>query len=129
VLLARELNRAGIPILLTVQVDSVAKLWQEDGIIPQNVAAAANFYQRHGLIRGRPQITAADPSKTQILGNYVFDYKKQPVKCEGMSWFDRNVTPAHMQSDCDPRLWAQVEDLVNQRMEPQPTTVVVTPRP
>jgi len=30
VLLARELNRAGIPVLLTVQVDSVAKLWQKD---------------------------------------------------------------------------------------------------
>ena len=127
VMLARELKRAGIPVLLTVQVDSVAKLWQKDGVIPENVLAAANFYQRHGLVRGRPRITAADPSKTQILGNYMFDYTKQPVKCAGTSWFDRVITPSHMQSECDPRLWAHVEDLVQQRIQPHPSTVAVVP--
>ncbi len=30
VMLARDLHRAGIPVLLTVQVDSVAKFWQND---------------------------------------------------------------------------------------------------
>jgi len=129
VLLARELNRAGIPVLLTVQVDSVAKLWQKDGIIPENVAAAANFYQPHGILHGRSAITAADPSKTQILGNYRFDYRKEPVRCEELSWFDRHITPAHAQSDCDPRLWVQVEDLVRQRLEPQPSTVAANPKP
>jgi pimeloyl-ACP methyl ester carboxylesterase len=128
VLLARELNRVGIPVLLTVQVDSVAKLWQSDGVIPQNVAAAVNFYQTHGLVHGRPQIVAADASKTQILGNYRVDYTKTPVKCETASWFDR-LTPSHAQSECDPHLWAQVEDLVRQRMEPQPGTVAVIPQP
>ena len=29
VLLARDLRRQGVPVLLTVQVDSVAKVWQE----------------------------------------------------------------------------------------------------
>ncbi len=126
VLLARQLNRAGIPVLLTVQVDSVSKLWRDDRTIPPNVAAAANFYQRHGLVRGQPQIVAADPARTQILGNFLFDYKQSPVKCdEGYSWLDRHVTPSHMQSECDPRLWAQVEELVRQRLEPQPTAVAV----
>jgi hypothetical protein len=128
VMLARELNRIGIPVLLTVQVDSVAKLWQQDGIIPQNVAAAANFYQPHGIIHGRAEITAADPSKTQILGNYRFDYKKAPVKCEGFTWADRFLTRGHMQSECDPNLWGQVADLVYQRIEPQPS-VAANPQP
>jgi hypothetical protein len=127
VLLARELNRAGIPVMLTVQVDSVAKFWQNDGIIPENVIAAANFYQRHGLLRGRPEIQAADPSKTQILGNYRFDYRKSPVKCEGASWFYRVITPDHMQSECDPHLWSQVEDLVRHSLEPQPGVVALNP--
>ena len=122
VMLARELDHVGIPILLTVQVDSVAKLWQEDGVIPQNVLAAANFYQRHGLVRGRSRITAADPSKTQILGNYLFDYRIAPVRCQGTSWFDR-LTPSHVQGECDPHLWAQVEDLIRQKLAPQPSTV------
>lgn len=129
VLLARELNRAGIPVLLTVQVDSVAKLWQKDGIIPENVAAAANFYQSHGIVHGRTEITAADPLKTQILGNYQFDYRKEPVKCEAPSWFDQVITPDHAQSDCDPRLWAKVERLVRQRLEPQPSALAAIPKP
>ena len=128
VMLARELDRAGIPVLLTVQVDSVAKPWESDKVIPENVAAAANFYQPHGLIHGRSQITAADGSKTQILGNYRFDYQKNPVPCQGAgTWFDRLLTPSHMQSQCDPRLWTQVETLVRQHMEPAPTTVAALP--
>ncbi len=82
VLLARELERVGVPVLLTVQVDSVAKPWQHDDIIPDNVAAAANFYQPYGVIHGREQIHAADESKTRIIGNYRFDYHQAPVKCE-----------------------------------------------
>jgi len=117
VLLARDLNRAGIPVLLTVQVDSVAKFWQKDGVIPENVAAAANFYQPHGLVRGRPEITAADPSKTQILGNFRFDYKQAPVKCEGYSWLDRAFTRSHMESECDAKLWGQVEALIRRQIE------------
>ena len=128
VLLARELNRAGIPVLLTVQVDSVRKLWQQDRTIPENVAAAVNFYQPHGLVHGQPEIVAADPSRTQILGNYRFDYRKAPVKCEEASWFD-HLTPSHAQSECDPHIWAQVEDLVRRRLLPQPSAVAAIPLP
>jgi pimeloyl-ACP methyl ester carboxylesterase len=127
VLLSRELDRAKIPVLLTIQVDSVEKPWQNDKVIPDNVAEAANFYQPHGLIHGRSSITAADDSKTQILGNYRFDYQKEPVQCTGASWFQRVFTPSHMQSECDPRLWSQVEGLVRQHMEPQPAAVGAIP--
>jgi hypothetical protein len=120
VVLARELERIGIPVMLTVQVDSVPKLWQNDEIIPDNVAAAVNFYQPHGVIHGRSAIKAADDSKTRILGNYLFDYRKSPVRCEGYSWFGRYVTPSHMQSECDPHIWSQVENLILERMQPGP---------
>jgi hypothetical protein len=127
VLLSRDLDRAGIPVLLTVQVDSVEKPWQNDKVIPDNVAQAVNFFQPHGLIHGRAQIIAADDSRTQILGNYRFDYQKEPVKCEGGSWFQRTFSRSHLQSQCDPRLWTQVETLVRQRMEPQPVSAAAIP--
>jgi len=120
VLLARELDRIGVPVMLTVQVDSVRKLWQKDGVIPDNVAAAVNFYQPHGIIHGRPEIKAADNTKTRILGNYRFDYHQAAVHCEGYSWFDRYITPDHMQSECDPHIWTQVENLMRERMQPEP---------
>lgn len=125
VLLARELDRAGIPVLLTVQVDSVAKPWQRDDVIPDNVAAAVNFYQPHGWVHGRSEIRAEDDSKTDILGNYRYDYQKAPIKCENASWFDRTFTPDHMQSECDPRIWTQVDNLVRQRLEPQSGSVAL----
>lgn len=129
VLLARELNRIGVPVMLTVQVDSVAKLWQNDAVIPENVAAAVNFYQPHGIVHGRSEIKAANDSRTRILGNYRFDYKETPVRCEGYSWFDRIITPDHMQSECDPHIWSQVENLMRERMTPEPRSLAANPSP
>ncbi len=125
VLLARDLRRQGIPVLLTVQVDSVAKLWQNDSVIPDNVIEAINFYQTQGFIHGRRQIAAADPAKTEILGNYRIDYKKSPVDCPEASWRARVFTPGHMQSECDPHLWSQIETLVGQKLSPQPTAAAL----
>jgi pimeloyl-ACP methyl ester carboxylesterase len=125
--LSRDLARVGIPVLLTVQVDSVAKPWQDDKVIPDNVAEAVNFYQPHGPVHGRAHIIAADDSKTQILGNYRFDYHQTPVQCEGGSWLQRTFTRDHLQSQCDPRLWSQVEGLMLQLMAPQPGMVASLP--
>lgn len=122
VLLARDLRRQGIPVLLTVQVDSVAKFWQKDSVIPDNVAQAVNFYQPHGLIHGRQRIIAANPDKTEILGNFITDYRKTPVQCPEASWFDRVFTPGHMQTECDPRLWSQIETLVRERLQSHDTS-------
>src|SRR5690348_4244349 len=41
--LARELQREKIPVLLTIQVDSIAKLGHDDRVVPANVANAVNF--------------------------------------------------------------------------------------
>jgi hypothetical protein len=128
VMLARELGRLGVPVLLTVQIDSVNKVWQNDSIIPDNVAEAINFYQPHGIIHGRALITAADPAKTQILGNYRTDYKKDPIACPEASWLDHVFTSGHMQSECDPRTWSQIEDMVRQRLSPQATSIAQNPQ-
>ena len=65
---AQELDRLGVPVLLTAQVDSVG---MHDGVIPANVRAAVNFYQHDPLtIQGRGAIRAADPARTAILGNF-----------------------------------------------------------
>jgi pimeloyl-ACP methyl ester carboxylesterase len=130
VALARDLNRVGVPVLLTVQVDSVAKLWQNDTLIPPNVAEAVNFFQIHGFIHGRREIRAADPSRTEILGNYRFDYRQTPVHCQStLSWYDRLLTPGHAQTECDPRLWGEVEALVRQHIDPQARVAVAVQRP
>jgi pimeloyl-ACP methyl ester carboxylesterase len=126
VLLARDLRRQAIPVLLTVQVDSVAKLWQNDSVIPDNVAEAVNFYQTEGIIHGRRQITAANPARTEILGNYLMDYKKDPIQCPEAAWWDRVFTPGHMQSECDPDLWSRIESMVTQRLSTQPTSTAIS---
>jgi pimeloyl-ACP methyl ester carboxylesterase len=127
VLLARDLRQKGIPVALTVQVDSVAKLWQNDSVIPDNVEQAVNFYQTEGFVHGRREITAANPEKTKILGNYLVDYKKNPIQCPEASWWDRIFTPGHMQSECDPRLWSNIENIVKERISREATAVTVNP--
>jgi len=120
VTLARELARDGIPVMLTIQVDSVRKRGEEDGIIPANVAAAANFYQSDGLLHGRAQIRAAEPERTKILENKHFGYKAHPLACKGYPWYDRVFMKAHTEIECDPAVWDQVEALIRARLPAKP---------
>jgi hypothetical protein len=116
VLLARDLQREGVPVALTVQVDSVAKPWQNDTVIPDNVAEAINIYQTHGIVHGRKEIRAADPTRTHILGNDRMDYRESPVQCPQPALWDRVFTPDHMQSECDPQIWSRVEKMLRERL-------------
>ena len=120
VTLARELEKDGIPVLLTIQVDSISKANQNDMVIPTNVAQAANFYQANGLLRGRPEIRAADAAHTQIIGNFRFNYKVLPVSCPLYPWFDRLFMKSHIEIECDPRVGNQVESLIRSKL-PSPT--------
>ena len=79
VTLARRLEQLGIPVLLTIQIDSVEKLNENDGSIPPNVREAVNFYETEGTSHGRNSITAMDPSQTTIVGNYQMSYREHPV--------------------------------------------------
>ncbi len=109
---ARELESDGVPVLLTIQVDSVSKFRQNDSIIPANVARAANFYQPDGFIHGQSEIRAADPSRTKIIGNFKFDYKASSYSCNEYPWFDRLLVKTHTQIECDPSVWKQAETLI-----------------
>lgn len=114
VTLARELGDEGIPVLLTIQVDSVAKRHENDALIPSNVAQAANFYQPNGLVHGQNKITAVDPSRTKIIGNFKFNYRTSRYSCSDYPWYDRVLANAHTQIECDPNVWKQVDSLIRQ---------------
>ena len=112
--LARQLQKESIPVLLTIQVDSIAKPGQNDQVIPANVARAVNFYQSRGLLHGRPEIKAADPARTAILGDFFFDYKQAPAECRQYPWLTRHLFPGHTSIECDPQVWSQIEGLISQ---------------
>jgi hypothetical protein len=118
VALARELQKQQIPVLLTIQVDSITKPGQNDRVIPPNVARAVNFYQTGGMLRGVPEIVPADPLRTQILGDYRFDYKKQPEPCSTYPWFARHFLKGHTAIECDPNVWSRIETLIGEYLLP-----------
>jgi hypothetical protein len=112
VTLAGELHEDGVPVTLTVQVDSIEKKGQHDGVIPANVARAVNFYQPDGVLHGRAEIRAADPVVTQILGNFRFSYKDIPTECRAYPWYERVLIKTHIAIECDPVLWNRIEGLI-----------------
>jgi hypothetical protein len=114
--LARTLQRDGIPVSLTIQVDSVTKNGEDDSLIPANVVEAVNFYQTRGILHGRTKISAADPSRTKILGSFRFTYEKEPTECRAYPWYDRLLFKGHTSIECDPHVWSQVEELIRTRL-------------
>ena len=116
VTLARTLGQDGIPVLLTIQVDSVSKSGEDDRWIPANVGQAVNFYQLNGLLHGRSKILAADSSRTEILGNYRVDYKTKHVNCNGFPWYAQMFMSSHIKIECDPSVWNQVESLIRSKL-------------
>ena len=103
-------------MLLTIQVDSVSKPGKQARFIPANVAQAINFYQLNGLLHGRRQILAADPLRTEILGNFEFDYRTKPVNCDGYPWFAQIFMKPHIEIESDPIVWQQVESLIRSKL-------------
>jgi hypothetical protein len=118
VTLARRLEKEGIPVLLTVQVDSINKIGQNDQIIPANVAQAVNFYQADGILHGESEIRAADTARTRILGNFRFHYEPSSYYCADYPWYNRIFMKAHTQIECDPKVWNQVESLIRAILSP-----------
>jgi len=112
VTLADRLNKLGIPVLLTIQVDSVQKQRQNDALIPPNVHEAINFYQSEGLLRGRVAIEAKDPSQTTVLGNYQLSYRANPVPLDGFPWYARTFMKQHIEIENDPAVWNRIEALI-----------------
>lgn len=122
--LARDLNRRKIPVLLTVQIDSVGK---SDDTIPPNVRAAVNFFQREPLtVWGQKEIRAADPNRTRILGNIRHYYPVILSPSRPESRARRWLGGGHARMEADPVLWAEVEGLI--RMAAAGGDLIVAPK-
>jgi len=122
VTLAQQLDREKIPVLLTVQVDSVAKSNEIDGgEIPGNVAQAINFYQANGILRGRSMIQAMEPLKTKILGNIRFDYRVHKIDCHKFPWFARTFMLPHIEIENDARVWNRIEAMIEEKISGRET--------
>lgn len=111
--IARVLQQWNVPVLLTIQVDSVGF---SDSVIPANVREAANFYQ-HDLftIQGRQTIKAEDPQRTRILGNIQMSYLFRPygsLSEADSSWIRRVLGGSHAKMEVDPIVWMSVQALI-----------------
>lgn len=99
-----------MPVLLTVQIDSVGR---GDEMIPANVRTAANFYQNTGkLIHGASNIRAEDPDRTAILFNRRIDYRNRHVQVPNLPWYKKAFRIDHVKMDNDPEVWHAVEQLI-----------------
>jgi len=110
--IARMLQHDGIPVRLTIQVDSVAKPGFNDRLIPPNVDRAVNFYQLNGLLHGQRKIVAMDPERTHILGNIRLDYRLHSVNCDGYPWYARLFMRPHIEIESDPRVWDRIDSMI-----------------
>jgi len=115
--LANELNGNGIPVMMTIQLDSINKGPGDDCVIPPNVRQALNFYQTRGLVHGCQALSPVDASRTRILGNFRFEYAVQPAGCKTYSWFNRHVFKTHNAMDCDSRIWTEVEERIRTQIQ------------
>jgi len=110
---ARELNALGVPVQLTLQIDSVGV---GDARVPVNVRRAVNLYQSNGLlIRGEKEIRAEDPGRTEILGNFAYDYDQRKIPLPHsahVKWYKRMFWLAHTQMEFDPDVWEKAEALI-----------------
>jgi hypothetical protein len=113
VLIARELGKRGIPVLLTIQVDSIAKFGRNEFMIPSNVENAINLYQSRGPLHGLEKIIATDPAQTRIIGNLHMTYKGRSINCDNYPWFSRVFNKPHHEVENDPRVWTLAASLID----------------
>ncbi|MEO8025907.1 MAG: hypothetical protein ABI823_05520 [Bryobacteraceae bacterium] len=107
---ARDLRKLRIPVLLTVQIDSVG---MHGGKIPSNVHEAINYYQHDPLtIQGRREIHAEDPARTRILGNFERSYRGEAPQNRQATWIRRTFGGSHAKMEMDLELWAEIRGLI-----------------
>jgi hypothetical protein len=108
--LDRDLDVLGIPVALSLHIDSVGSATR---VIPANVGAAVNFFEREGFpIRGQPLIVALDPGRTKILGNFEYRYRGKQIDESGEKWADRVFFGSHLKMEDDPAVWSAVEKYI-----------------
>jgi hypothetical protein len=124
---AHELEHLGIPVALTIQIDTIAKPGHKTAEIPSNVATAINFYQTGGPLHGLPEIVAADPERTVILGNIRMNYDDRPINCDNYNWYSRTLNKPHHEIENDFRVWDEVASLINADLPDTPSVVHAPP--
>ena len=120
---ARELEQLGIPVALTIQIDTIAKPGHKASAVPPNVASAINFYQTEGPLHGAPEIVAVDPARTKIMGNIHMTYEDRPINCDNYSWYSRTLNKPHHEIENDFRVWDQLSSLINSDLPGTPSIV------
>ena len=124
---ARDLHALDIPVLLTVQIDSVGR---GDDVIPPNVRRAANLYQKNGIvIRGEGPIRAEDPARTTIVADCRVSYDKRTIDISHVNWFKKLMRVAHSYISYDPEVWSRVEQLVLQESAAPPSAAAMIQPP
>jgi hypothetical protein len=118
--LARQLGQHRVPVLLTIQVDSVHKPGHEDAVIPPNVRNAVNFYQTRGPIHGRSSIRAADRGRTKIIGNFQMTYQDRQINCDNYPWIARHLNKQHHKIENDPLVWEQIAAMIDSQLSSTP---------
>ena len=116
--LARQLRKLDIPVLLTIQIDSVGL---GDYLIPPNVRRAANLHQQDGkLIRGEAPIFAEDPEGTEIVGEFQYSYRNRKIDLSGVPWHKKLFRIDHSKMNRDPEVWNKVEELILAELRREP---------
>ena len=126
VVFARELGKQGIPVQLTIQVDSIAKPGRDDSKIPSNVANAINLYQSRGPLHGLTEIVAADPAQTTIIGNLQMTYQGHRINCANYPWYARTLNRPHHEIENDPRVWDLADSLIDSEVEGRTLTTRIS---
>jgi hypothetical protein len=107
---AREV---GVPIELTLQIDSVGR---NDAILPPNVRNGANVFQTDGwFLDGEHPIHAEDSARTRVLGNWRVDYSRPPgseISLADVPWWKLAFRIPHARMDRDPEVWSFARLLV-----------------
>ena len=127
--LARELEELDIPVLLTIQIDSVHKPGHEDAVIPSNVRSVVNFYQTKGVIHGRPLVRASDPQRTTIIGNFQMTYEDRQINCDNYPWIARHLNKPHHEIENDPVVWEQIASMIDSELSNSTAAVEASSAP
>ena len=64
-------------------------------------------------------LSTEEKRSARIIGNFLLDYKSNPLNCQQYPWYDRLFMKAHTQIECDPKVWTQVESLIDSRLPPR----------
>lgn len=109
--LCRTLDGWGVPVPLLIVVDAYGK---DSYLIPPNVKEAANYFQReHLVLKGAPEIRAADSAHTRILENRQIRLKgRGDVQAPDDGFLKRTVLDEHLRMEYLPELWQKIEHLL-----------------